>query len=265
MRLLAFIPARSGSKSIPDKNIAPLRGIPLGVYTLWTACRSGLFDDILLSTDSPAYLRLFEPFGVRQDYLRPAELARDESRTVEGIRHALDWLAERDGAEFDAVMTLQPTSPFRTPGHLREAVSLLSRHPEATSVVGLRRMHDQHPARAKTLSEGLWVRDFCMPEPDGSRRQDLTPHAYVRNGAFHLSRVRTIREQDSVLGDRVCGLEMPEANSINLDTALDWLVAEAALNHPPYRGDLEFFNDLIERRSPMPWSRRDEWSTRRAG
>ena len=248
MRLLAFIPARSGSKSVPHKNIAPLHGIPLGVYTLWTAHKSGLFDEILLSTDSRTYLETYKPFGVRQDYLRPADLARDTTPTVLAILHALDWLGRHDGREFDAVMTLQPTSPFRTPRHLSTAVSLLRRHPAATSVVGIRRLHDLHPARIKKLRGGRWVEPFSIPEPDGSRRQDLEPAAYVRNGAFHLTPVRTLREQRSVVGDRVCGLEMPEPNSINIDTPFDLLVAEAALHYAPYRRHLSFFKPLLEHR-----------------
>lgn len=248
MRVLAFIPARSGSKSVPDKNIAPLRGIPLLNYTVWCALQSRLFDEVLLSTDSPRYLECAKPLGVRQDYLRPAALAADDSPTRPAIMHALDWYAARGVAAFDAVMILQPTAPFRTPDHLRAALELLARHPEATCVVGLCRLHDHHPARIKKLKDGLWVEDFCVPEPDGSRRQDLAPPAYIRNGTIYLTRVSTLRDKKSVLGDKVCGLEMPEANSINVDAPLDLIVAASALDYPPYRADLAFFRDFVESR-----------------
>jgi CMP-N,N'-diacetyllegionaminic acid synthase len=250
MRLLAFVPARSGSKSVPDKNVAPLHGVPLAAYSLWTARKSGLFDEILLSTDSPAYLASLKPYGARQDYLRPAKLARDTSPTLPAVLHALDWFARRGEPEFDAVMILQPTAPFRTPRHVARAVSMLEQHPRATSVVGVRRLHDLHPARIKKLRGGVWLEDFGAPEPDGSRRQDLKPAAYVRNGTIYLSRTSTLRNQHSILGHRICSIEMPEANSINVDTPFDFLVAESALRYGPYRRDLSIFQELLESQEP---------------
>lgn len=248
LRTLAFIPARSGSKSVPDKNVARVAGVPLLNYSVWAALRSGLFAETLVSTDEPAYLAAAAPLGARTDYLRPPELARDDSPTRPAVMHALEWYASRGVASFDAVMILQPTAPFRTPAHLKVALDLLASTPEASSVVGICRLHDHHPARIKKLRDGLWLEDFCVPEPDGSRRQDLAPPAYIRNGTIYLSRVSTLTEQKSILGKRIAALEMPEANSINVDTALDLLTAEAALRHPPYEKDLAFFREFAARR-----------------
>ncbi|MBI5625542.1 MAG: acylneuraminate cytidylyltransferase family protein [Elusimicrobia bacterium] len=245
MRILAFIPARSGSVSVPDKNIRPLAGVPLAAYAVEAARACGLCDEVLLSTDSPRYLEVLAPFGVGADYVRPADLARGDSPTRPAVLHALDWFASRGAAAFDAVMILQPTAPFRTPAQLRAAVRLLEERPEATCVVGICRLEDHHPARIKKLRDGLWLEDFCVPEPDGSRRQDLAPPAYIRNGTIYLTRVSTLLGLGSILGTRVIGMEMPEANSINVDVELDFLVAEAALACERFRGDLAFFREFL--------------------
>lgn len=247
MRTLAFVPARSGSKSVPNKNIRPVAGVPLLRYTVWCARQSGLFPQTLVSTDDSRYLESLADLGVSAEYVRPPELALDSSPTLPAVLHALDWLAGRGAPAFEAVMILQPTAPFRTPDHLRQALSLLASHPEADSVVGVCRLADHHPARIKKL-DGPWLRDFCVPEPDGSRRQDLKPPAYIRNGTIYLSRMTTLRDKKSILGRRILGLEMPEANSINVDTELDFLLAEAALRHPPFAGDLAFFRDFAASR-----------------
>jgi CMP-N-acetylneuraminic acid synthetase len=243
--MLAFIPARSGSKSVPDKNIAPLCGVPLLNYTVWTALESRLFAETLVSTDSAAYLEKAAGLGIRTDYLRPAELACDDTPTWPSVMHALDWYASQRVAAFDAVMILQPTSPFRTPNHLHQALALLERHTDASCVVGVCRLQGHHPARIKKLRDGVWLEDFCVPEPDGSRRQDLEPPAYIRNGTIFLTRISTLTQQKSILGSRVAALEMPEANSINIDTPLDLLTAESALCHPLYESELGFFRDFV--------------------
>jgi len=246
MRLLAYIPARSGSKSVPGKNIKPIKNIPLLAFSVWAAQQAGVFDDILVSTDDPAYLETVEPLGISGDYLRPSELAEDASPTIDGMHHALDWF-EAQGKEFDAVMILQPTAPFRTPAHIREAVWLLEANPKATCVTGIVQMGDTHPARLKRLVEEKWLEDFCEHaiEPEPSRRQDLTPPAYLRNGTIYLTRTRTIREDNLIRGDKVIGMEMHDANSVNVDTDLDFLVAEASLSYDAYREHLSCFDELI--------------------
>jgi len=245
MRILGFIPARSGSKGVPDKNIKKISGVPLLCFSVWTAVKSGAFEDILVSTDSREYLGLVAGLGVRTDYLRPKSLSDDHSPTIAAVSHALDWY-EAQGKSYTAVMILQPTAPFRTPDHISRAIGLLSKYPEATCVTGVVQLGDTHPARIKRLDSGTWLRDFCCAkEPEPSRRQDLSPPAYLRNGTIYLSPLSTIQGQNRIRGEKVIGMEMPEANSINVDTHLDFLTAEVSLTYPPYRKDLSFFDELI--------------------
>ena len=115
MKLLAYIPARAGSKSVPHKNVKPIKNVPLLAFSVWAAQKSGVFDEVMVSTDEPDYLKSVERLGVTDDYIRPPELAVDTSPTIDGMWHALDWYEER-GKTFDAVMILQPTAPGATPG-----------------------------------------------------------------------------------------------------------------------------------------------------
>ncbi len=247
MKMLAYIPARSGSKGVPGKNIKTINGVPLIAFSLFSAIKSDLFDEVLLSTDAPAYQDVVKRLGVRTDYIRPPELAGDTSPTVDGMLHALDWY-EAQGKTFDAVMLLQPPAPFRTPDHIRQAVSLMEANPDATCVTGTVQLGDAHPARIKKLVDDKWLVGFCKeaPEPEPSRRQDFAPPAYLRNGTIYLSRIDTIRERHLVWGDRVIGMEMPEANSINVDRHLDFLTAEAAMAYEAYRPQMSFFDELVD-------------------
>ena len=247
MKLLAYIPARSGSKGVPGKNIKTIQGVPLIAFSIFSALKSNIFDEVLLSTDEPVYHEKVSKLGIRDDYIRPAELAGDHSPTVDGILHALDWYGDQ-GKTFDAVMLLQPPAPFRNPDHIHKAIEILQANPEATCVTGIVKLGDAHPARVKRLVNEKWLAQFCndAPEHEPSRRQDFTPPAYLRNGTIYLSRIDTIRRQKLVWGERVIGMEMSEANSINVDRQIDFLTAEAALSYGPYRSQLAFFDELVD-------------------
>jgi len=246
MKILAIIPARSGSKGVPGKNIKRIKNVPLIAFSVWTALRSKLFENVLLSTDDPKYLDVLRDMPIPRDYLRPKELAGDKAPTVDALKHALQWY-EGKGKQFDAVMLLQPPAPFRTIGHLEHAVQLLHENPDATCVTSTVRLWDHHPARIKKLFDQKWLVDFCseVREREPSRRQDLAPPAYLRNGAIYLSRVDVIRDRGLVWGDKVIGMEMPEPNSINIDRHIDFISAESMLNYEPYRPYLSEFDDLI--------------------
>lgn len=168
MKLLTYIPARSGSKGVPGKNIKPINGVPLIAYSIFAALKSNLCDEILLSTDDPAYQDVVKPLGIRTDYIRPVELASNTSPTVDGMLHALDWY-EAQGQTFDAVLLLQPSSPFRTPAHISNAVTLLKENPDATCVTGTVQLDDTHPTRIKKLVDDKWLVGFCKEAPEIGR------------------------------------------------------------------------------------------------
>ena len=249
IKILGYIPARSGSKGVPDKNIKPVHNVPLLAFSVFTAMDcldQEIFTHILLSTDSKLYTENVSRLGYDTDYLRPSEFCKDNSPTVDGILHALDWY-KKSGVTFDAVMILQPTAPFRTPDHITNAISLLKQNKSATCVAGIKELGDCHPARIKKLLDGIWIKDFCdnAREPEPSRRQDFYPSAYLRNGAIYLTPT-SVLEKRLIRGRNVIGLDMPEANSINVDDHIDFISAQSALSYEPYKKYLSYFDLLLE-------------------
>ncbi|MEK7090871.1 MAG: acylneuraminate cytidylyltransferase family protein [Patescibacteria group bacterium] len=123
-KILGIITARGGSKGIPGKNIKLLSGKPLVVYTIEAAKKSASLDRIILTTDDEAIAKVAKQNGCEVPFMRPAELAKDDTPTMPVVQHALKWLAENENYGPDAVMILQPTSPLRQDFHIKEAVEL---------------------------------------------------------------------------------------------------------------------------------------------
>ncbi len=247
MKILAIIPARSGSKGLPEKNIKKIKNVPLIVFSIWTAVNSNLFEDVILSTDDPEYFELLKGIKITKDYIRPKELATDDSPTIDTVLHLLNWCSDR-GKEYDAVMLLQPTSPFRTIEHLRAAINLMNDNKDATCVTSIVRLWDNHPARIKKLENEKWLIDFCSEANESKflRRQDFQPPAYLRNGAIYLTRINTILNKKKIWDEKVIGMEMHEANSINIDRPIDFIVAESMIDYPQYQNYFSEFDDLFK-------------------
>jgi CMP-N,N'-diacetyllegionaminic acid synthase len=248
MKILGYIPARSGSKGVVNKNIKQLNHKPLLQYTLRTAMdclEMGVLDDVLVSTDSKDYLKLCEQEGFETRYLRPKELASDTSPTIDGIIHALDWYECQSNKAFDAVMIMQPTSPFRRIEDVISSIKLLKGNPNASCVASVMKLEDHHPRRIKKIQDNVLI-DFTpdLIEPEPSRRQDFEPIAYIRNGAIYLTRTNVIKQEGKIRGDTVIPYIMPASNSVNIDTHFDFVTAEAALNYLPYEENLCVFRNV---------------------
>jgi N-acylneuraminate cytidylyltransferase len=222
-RALGVIPARGGSKGIPRKNLKLLRGRPLIAYTIDAARKSRRLTHCVVSTEDAEIARVAAELGA-EVVERPIELARDDTPSLPVVQHATE-VVERSLGRFDAVFTLQITSPFRSAADIDDAIERL-RTSGAESVIGVVRVFDNHPARIKRIHEGRLV-PFDTPEPEGIRRQDLPP-AYLRNGAVYVTR-RDVLARGSLLGADQCPFEMPPERSINIDELLDFALAEAAL------------------------------------
>lgn len=224
LKVLGLVPARGGSKSIPGKNIVVLRGKPMIAYTLDAAKASKRLARCIVSTDSQEIADVCRRCGGDVPFLRPSELAGDDTPTLPVVMHALDALQET----YDAVVLLQPTSPLRTAADIDESIRLLADRADADSVISVVRVGDHHPARMKYVRDGLLVDPPFAEEREGQRRQDL-PELYLRNGAIYLTRTRVLREQKSIKGRRSLAYVMPEERSVNVDSPVDLLVAEAVL------------------------------------
>lgn len=218
MKILGLVPARGGSKGIPDKNIRPFRGKPLLVHAIDCARASGVIDRVRLSTDSAAYAEIGAAHGAEAHPLRPAAFAADATAMHDVIAYELRRL-EEEGYRPDAVALLQPTQPLRTPEHLRQAATLLAEK-EADSVVTVRPL-PAHFAPAVLLEEREGYLHWLRGDVPPSRRQDL-PELYYRDGTLYLFRVDSFWTHGSIYGPRCAKLVIPEAETIMIDEADDW-------------------------------------------
>lgn len=228
--ILALIPARGGSKGIPGKNLAPLAGRPMIEYTFDAALGSRLLTRCIISTDAPEIAASAERAGIEVPFLRPPELAQDDSATIDAVNHALDILAERESYRPDVVVLLQPTSPLRTAAHIDRALELMFER-KADSVVGVVPVpHVFNPVSIMQLNEQGYLRPFsALANGPILRRQDK-PVVYSRNGAAVYACLRdVIRLHGSLMGPHCVPYHMNRADSVDVDEPLDLLLCEAIL------------------------------------
>ncbi len=227
--VLALIPARGGSKGIPRKNIRTFAGYPLIAWSIAAAQRAACAPRVVVSTDDAEIAAIARQFGAETPFLRPAELARDQTTDLPVFQHALTWLAEQEGYRPQVVVQLRPTSPLRPPGLIDEAVRILLSHPEADSVRGVvpsgqnpfkmwRFETPDQPMKPLLTLEGV-------EEPYNAPRQSLPP-TYWQTGHIDAMRPATILEKGSMTGALVYPLVIEARYALDLDNLYDWARAE---------------------------------------
>lgn len=229
---LALVVARGDSKSIPRKNLAPVAGRPLIVWTIDAALRCPALNRIVVSTDDVEIAAVSRTYGAEAPFIRPAELARDDTPTMPVVMHALKWLADEEGYIPDRVMLLQPTSPLRTSEDIT-AVLALADERRADSVISVSEA-STHPHLAKRITrEGLLI-DF-MDHPAVERRQDLEL-VYALNGAIYLASRSLLLRSQSFYAERTHAYIMPPERSLDVDTAWDLHLCDLILRDLHARG-----------------------------
>jgi CMP-N-acetylneuraminic acid synthetase len=222
--ILGIIPARGGSKGVPRKNIAPLAGKPLLAWTVEAARASGVLDRIVVSTEDPEIAEVARRAGAEVPFLRPAELARDDSPGIDPVLHALDAL-DRQGYRPAWVLVLQPTSPLRKAEDIR-GVEATARQTGADVVISVCEAVPP-PAWMKQIASDGTLQDF-FPQDLPATRQML-PRAFALNGALYLARVSVLRQQKSFYGGPVYPYLMPRERSLDIDSLWDLELAEMIL------------------------------------
>lgn len=221
MKTLYVIPARGGSKGIPHKNIRPLGGVPLIGYSVKVARELADDSDICVSTDDPEIAATVENMGLKVPFLRPAELATDKSGTYEVLLHALDFYGSR-GIGYDTLVLLQPTSPFRRVDDVRRAMALYT--PDVDMVVTVKEAASNPYYNCyETDADGFL--HISKGEGNYTRRQDA-PKVWEYNGAVYVINTRSLRQMPLGQFRRRVMCEMDARRSVDLDTEIDWLVAE---------------------------------------
>lgn len=214
--ILALIPARSGSKSIPHKNIQPFAGKPLLAHSIEQAKACPAITRVIVSTDSEAYAEVARRFGAEVPFLRPAEIAGDASTDLEVFQHALRWLEAREGKVPELCVHLRPTHPNRRVADITSAVELLRAHPEWDSVRSV------VPAPEPPFK--MWFRDATgrlapvittdIPEAHSRPRQTL-PATFLQNASIDVIRSRTILEKNSIAGATIGSIVLEEFHDID--------------------------------------------------
>jgi N-acylneuraminate cytidylyltransferase len=231
--IVGLVPARGGSKGVPDKNIRPLAGRTLLEYAAAAARESGVIDRVVVSTDSQTIAAAARSAGLEVPFMRPSDLGRDDTPMLPVITHALDEL-DRAGWRAEIVILLQPTSPLRTPAHIRTAVDML-RESQADAVVTVVELpRHLSPDYVMRIDEGKLV-PFLAEGSRVTRRQDARA-AFVRDGTVYAFWSRTVREQHSIYGRDCRPLIVDSAESLTIDTWEDWREAErrlASAGQPP--------------------------------
>ncbi len=219
MEILGLIPARGGSKAIPRKNISPVAGRPLLAYTCDAALASQRLTRVILSTDDSAIAEVGRQCGVEVPFLRPADLAQDDTPMLSVLQHVLTVLQETESYRPEVLVLLQPTSPLRRAEHIDAAIDILLKT-GADSVVSVVEVpHQFNPVSLMHLEEER-LAPF-LEGPPILRRQDK-PHVYARNGpAVLVVRREVLLAKKSLYGDDCRPMIMDAAASIDIDGPLD--------------------------------------------
>lgn len=224
MRVLGLVPARGGSRGVPRKNARLLGGKPLLQYTADAALAARLLTRVVLSTDDAEIAEIGRRCGLDVPFMRPAELARDETPMVPVVRHALEAVEATDGA-YDAVCLLQPTAPLRGSEEIDACIELLERA-GADTVITVRRVPEEYNPHWVYFADESGALSLSTGEAAPiARRQELPP-AFHRDGAVYVARRAVVMERGSLFGDRVLGYVADREHTVNIDGPADWRRAE---------------------------------------
>lgn len=232
MKILAFVPARSGSKRIPNKNIALLAGKPLIAYTIEAAKKSRLINRIVVSTDSEEIAGVAKKYGAEAPFLRPKEISQSDSTEIEFFNHALDWFKNNENYDPDLIVMLFPTSPFRKPESIDKAIEEIVKHPEADSLRSIKSC-SEHPYKMWTIDKSGYLRPFVATEDFNAHTlaYHLLPKVYIQNASIYITRPTTIRNKKSPVGDVVIPFIMSEDESVDINNPIDLKLAEELIKN----------------------------------
>jgi CMP-N,N'-diacetyllegionaminic acid synthase len=229
--IVGIIPARGGSKGIPRKNIRKLAGKQLLTYTAEAAFGSKLLNRIILSTEDEEIKQLGLQLGLDVPFVRPANLAEDNTPGLSVIQHAVRTLEIEENYHSDVIVVLQPTSPLRTSQHIDEALKKFLRD-NADSLVSVTEIaHNLNPYSVMRLKANGTLEPFLKYDEKKNIRQ-LKPVFYARNGAaIYICTYDCLMKKNSLFGDKLLPFFMKKEESFDLDDQIDWEIVESLLNN----------------------------------
>ncbi len=230
--VLALIPARGGSKSIPRKNIRPFAGHPLIAFSIAAGLGAETVTRVVVSTDDEEIAQVSRHYGAETPFLRPGEFSQDDTPDLPVFQHALRWLAENEGYHPEIVVQLRPTSPFRRRRYIDEAVYRLMERPEADAVRTVC-IPFQNPFKMWRIGGDGFMQPVGLKlgiarEPYNQPRQAL-PDVYWQTGYVDAAWADTILNKNSMTGERILPLVIDPSEWIDIDSPDDWRRAERLL------------------------------------
>ncbi|MBI5055308.1 MAG: acylneuraminate cytidylyltransferase family protein [Nitrospirae bacterium] len=228
-KILAFIPARAGSKRVPQKNLKLLNGKPLIAYTIAAAKAAHTINRIIVSTDSEEIAAIAKQYGAEVPFLRPESISQSDSTEMQFFEHALGWFMENENYEPDLIVLLYPTSPFRKAESIDRAVEVMLKHPEADSLRSIR-LCSEHPYKMWVI-EGNYLKPFVKGKDSNihTLSYQLLPTTFIQNASIYITKPSTIKNRKSPTGDVIIPYIMDEFESIDINTPLDFTFAEALI------------------------------------
>jgi len=226
-KILALIPARGGSKRLPEKNIKLLGGKPLIAWSIDHAKKSKYIDRVIVSTDSLEIAKVSKECGADVPFMRPCNLATDIATSVDVVIHCLDWIKENEGIEYDYVMLLQPTSPLRDETHIDESIKKFFSDPKTLSLVSITKVK-KNPRWMKIIRGDGFLDDFIKDGKACSKGQNVSD-VFVLNGAIYIAKSREMRLYKSFITPYTSYYEMNEERSIDIDDQYDFSFAASIM------------------------------------
>ncbi len=220
MKNLCIIPARGGSKRIPRKNIKPFMGKPIMAYSIEAALKSGLFDEVMVSTDDEEFADVARSCGASVPFLRSEKTSNDFAGTEDVILEVIDEY-QKQGKEFDNICCLYSTAPFVTADRLKEGFALLDENVDAAFTV----VQYSYPVQRSLKRNATGFVEMNFPQYADARTQDLEP-IYHDAGQFYFVKTKTFRVEFALWCKRTAPLILSELEVQDLDTLTDWQLAE---------------------------------------
>lgn len=235
-KILGVITARGGSKGVPGKNIKLLGGKPLISYTINSAKKSAMINDLIVSTDDTEIAKICEEYGADVPFIRPKELAKDDTPHLPVMQHAIDFMEKKLGTLYDIVVIFQPTSPFRTTEDIEGTIQKLIDTGADSAVSICEVSSNEHPMKMKKL-DGDKLLPYVVKE-NSTQRQNL-PTVYKRSCAVYAmyrDKIMSSKNPEDLHGKQIVGHIVPTDRSVDIDSATDWAVAEYKLEDLKNKG-----------------------------
>ncbi|MDA9925337.1 acylneuraminate cytidylyltransferase family protein [Gammaproteobacteria bacterium] len=234
LNTVAIIPARSGSKRIPNKNIAMLGKHPMLAYSINVAIESGLFDEVICSTDSSQYAEIAEYYGAKVPFLRSDSISRDSSPDIEWVNATIDEL-EKINKKFDVFSILRPTSPFRKKETIQSAFKLFIENKDADSLRAIEKC-SQHPGKMWQINDKFMtpiIKKSLNGVPWHSNQYKALPEIFVQNASLEIAWVKVVKDKKSISGENILPFISSEYEGFDINQPRDLDLARALIKENP--------------------------------